>query len=140
MRLNVRIKLNDFIGNGEEIVVEKLKQAWNQNKQFSVHFWYEQDSLKPKQIKDFISEYESELKFKTTITNGEIVKRGDFIWFNIGDRLSTSRFNFDGSGLEGIMQGLKYFSDIIDFMFTTKPAKQMSKQKRNDNESSDSRE
>ena len=26
MRLNVRIKLNDFIGNGEEIVVEKLKQ------------------------------------------------------------------------------------------------------------------
>ena len=30
MRLNVRIKLNDFIGNGEEIVVEKLKQAWNQ--------------------------------------------------------------------------------------------------------------
>ena len=36
MRLNVRIKLNDFIGNGEEIVVEKLKQAWNQNKQFSV--------------------------------------------------------------------------------------------------------
>ena len=62
MRLNVRIKLNDFIGNGEEIVVEKLKQAWNQNKQFSVHFWYEEDSLKPKQIKDFISEYETELK------------------------------------------------------------------------------
>ena len=41
---------------------------------------------------------------------------------------------------EGIMSGLRYFSDIIDFMFTTKPAKPMRKQKRNDNESSDSRE
>ena len=42
----------------------KIK-TYNQNKQFSVHFWYEEDSLKPKQIKDFISEYETELKFKT---------------------------------------------------------------------------
>ena len=81
MRLNVRIKLNDFIGNGEEIVVEKLKQAWNQNKQFSVHFWYEEDSLKPKQIKDFISEYETESTIdKNAITFFTIT---NFIHLNI---------------------------------------------------------
>ena len=124
----------------EEEVMEKLEKAHKDNIKFYLRLWYEDGSLKPKDLSDFLLKYESRLHFKTNINVGDALRPNDFIWYDItnkfgylGDRI---RFQYTYSKEENILKGLDEFHKCAKFCSSEKPAK---RQKRNDYESSDSR-
>ena len=124
----------------EEEVINKLEKAHKDNVKFYLILWYKEGSLKPKDLKDFMLKYESNLHFKTNIVVGDTLKPNDFIWYDITDKYGLDgiqvRFQYTYSKPESILKGLDEFHKCAKFCSSDKPPK---RQKRNDYESSDSR-
>lgn len=123
----------------EKDVIEKLNAVHKDNVKFYLVLWYEDGSLKPKDLKDFMLKYESSLHFKTTMKVGDVLKPNEFIWFDLTNKYDMSgnqvRFQYTYSKEESILKGLEEFHKCAKFCTSEKPKKQ----KRNDYESSDSR-
>ena len=125
----------------EEDVIKKLGDAHNDSVKYYLTLWYEDGSLTPAKLKDFIKKYESRLFFKTRIKVGNDLKFNDFIWYDIIDANNANksnrvRFQYTYYSEENILKGLDEFHKCAKFCSSEKPPK---KQKRNDYESSNSR-
>ena len=125
----------------EEDVIKKLEDAHNDSVKYYLTLWYEDGSLTPAKLKDFIKRYESRLYFKTNIKVGDALDLSDFIWFDIidinnADKTNRVRFQYTYSSEDQILNGLDEFHKCAKFCSSEKPPK---KQKRNDYESSNSR-
>ena len=125
----------------EEDVIKKLEDAHNDSVKYYLTLWYEDGSLTPVKLKDFIKKYESRLFFKTRIKVGNDLKFNDFIWYDIIDANNANksnrvRFQYTYYSEENILKGLDEFHKCAKFCSSEKPPK---KQKRNDYESSNSR-
>ena len=140
MKVNLRMNLSHFLNKPfEKDVIEKLNSVHKDNVKFYLVLWYEDGSLKPKDLKDFMLKYESSLHFKTTMKVGDVLKPNEFIWFDLTNKYDMSgnqvRFQYTYSKEESILKGLEEFHKCAKFCTSEKPKKQ----KRNDYESSDSR-
>ena len=140
MKVNLRMNLSHFLNKPfEKDVIEKLNAVHKDNVKFYLVLWYEDGSLKPKDLKDFMLKYESSLHFKTTMKVGDVLKPNEFIWFDLTNKYDMSgnqvRFQYTYSKEESILKGLEEFHKCAKFCTSEKPRKQ----KRNDYESSDSR-
>tara|TARA_A100001201_G_scaffold62037_1_gene59049 strand:- start:1715 stop:2137 length:423 start_codon:yes stop_codon:yes gene_type:complete len=140
MKVNLRMNLSHFLNKPfEKDVIEKLNAVHKDNVKFYLVLWYEDGSLKPKDLKDFMLKYESSLHFKTTMKVGDVLKPNEFIWFDLTNKYDMSgnqvRFQYTYSKEESILKGLEEFHKCAKFCTSEKPKKQ----KRNDYESSDSR-
>ena len=125
----------------EEDVIKKLGDAHNDSVKYYLTLWYEDGSLTPTKLKDFIKRYESRLFFKTSIKVGSDLRFNDFVWFDIIDANNANksnrvRFQYTYYNEESILKGLEEFHKCANFCSSEKPAK---RQKRNDYESSNSR-
>jgi len=142
MKVNLRMNLSDFLNKPfEEDVIKKLEDAHNDSVKYYLTLWYEDGSLTPAKLKDFIKKYESRLFFKTRIKVGNDLKFNDFIWYDIIDANNANksnrvRFQYTYYSEENILKGLDEFHKCAKFCSSEKPAK---RQKRNDYESSNSR-
>ena len=136
------MNLSDFLNKPfEEDVIKKLEDAHNDSVKYYLTLWYEDGSLTPAKLKDFIKKYESRLFFKTRIKVGNDLKFNDFIWYDIIDANNANksnrvRFQYTYYSEENILKGLDEFHKCAKFCTSVKPAKM---QKRNDYESSNSR-
>ena len=142
MKVNLRMNLSHFLNKPfEEDVIKKLEDAHNDSVKYYLTLWYEDGSLTPAKLKDFIKKYESRLFFKTRIKVGNDLKFNDFIWYDIIDennanKTSRVRFQYIYYNEESILKGLDEFHKCAKFCTSEKPPK---KQKRNDYESGYSR-
>ena len=142
MKVNLRMNLSHFLNKPfEEDVIKKLEDAHNDSVKYYLTLWYEDGSLTPAKLKDFIKRYESRLFFKTNIKVGDELELSEFIWYDIihvndANRTSRVRFQYTYSKEENILNGLDEFHKCAKFCSSEKPPK---KQKRNDYESSNSR-
>ena len=139
VKITLRMNLSDFLNKPfEEDVIKKLEDAHNDSVKYYLTLWYEDGSLKPKDLKEFLVKYESRLHFKTNIKVGKELKFNDFIWFDIisqnyVDTSNRIRFQYTYSKEENILKGLTEFHNCAKFCSSDKPPK---RQKRNDYESS----
>ena len=139
VKITLRMNLSDFLNKPfEEDVIKKLEDAHNDSVKYYLTLWYEDGSLKPKDLKEFLVKYESRLHFKTNIKVGKELKFNDFIWYDIIDANNANksnrvRFQYIYYNEESILKGLEEFHKCAKFCSSEKPAK---KQKRNDYESS----
>lgn len=122
----------------EEDVIKKLGDAHNDSVKYYLTLWYEDGTLTPPKLKDFIKKYESRLFFKTSIKVGNDLRFNDFVWFDIIDANNANksnrvRFQYTYYSEENILKGLDEFHKCAKFCSSEKPPK---KQKRNDYESS----
>jgi hypothetical protein len=143
MKVNLRMNLSHFLNKPfEKDVIEKLNSVHKDNVKFYLVLWYEDGSLKPKDLKDFMLKYESSLHFKTTMKVGDVLKPNEFIWFDLTNKYDMSgnqvRFQYTYSKEESILKGLEEFHKCAKFCTSEKPPKRV--QKRNDNESSNYRQ
>jgi len=142
VKIILRINLIDFLNKPyEEEVIEKLEKIYKDSIKYYLSLWYEKESVKPKDLKRFLVDYESRLHFKTTIKVGNELKVNDFVWFDIINRKYTHnsnriRFQYTYSSEEEVLNGLDEFHKCANFCTSDKPPK---RQKRNDYESSNSR-
>jgi len=140
MKVNLRMNLSHFINKPfEKDVINKLNEVHKDSIKFYLILWYEEGSLKPKDLKDFMLKYESSLHFKTTMKVGDSLKPNEFIWFDLSNKFNLGgnqvRFQYNYIKEESILEGLNEFHKCAKFCTSEKPKKQ----KRNDYESSDSR-
>jgi hypothetical protein len=139
MKVNLRMNLSHFLNKPfEEDVIKKLEDAHDDSVKYYLTLWYEDGSLTPAKLKDFIKRYESRLFFKTIIKVGNDLKFNDFIWYDIIDANNANksnrvRFQYTYYSEENILKGLDEFHKCAKFCSSEKPPK---KQKRNDYESS----
>ena len=142
MKVNLRMNLSDFLNQPfEESVINKLESVHKDSIKYYLTLWYKDGCVEPSQIKKFILDYEDRLHLKTNIKVGGELKANDFIWFDLikkSDSKYSSRVRFEYQYLnnESIMDGLEEFHKCAKFCVSEKPRKQ----KRNDYESSNSRE
>ena len=142
MKVNLRMNLSHFLNKPfEEDVIKKLEDVHADSVKYYLTLWYEDDTLKPTKLKDFIKRYESRLFFKTIIKVGNDLKFNDFIWYDIIDANNANksnrvRFQYTYYSEENILKGLDEFHKCAKFCSSEKPPK---RQKRNDYESSNSR-
>ena len=141
----LRLKLTDFINSSlEELVVEKINEA-NVHHSFKLQLWYDEGEVTAKDLKLFLENYESLLKYKTTIRADSHFDRAEFTWYNIihEDDFKLSypyRFQYNHSCEDrvlGSLLGLEQFKKTLNFVTSEKPPKQerpVRKQKRNDYE------
>ncbi len=134
------MNLSHFINKPfEKDVINKLNEVHKDSIKFYLILWYEEGSLKPKDLKDFMLKYESNLHFKTTMRVGDSLKPNEFIWFDLSNNFNLGgnqvRFQYNYIKEESILEGLNEFHKCAKFCTSEKPKKQ----KRNDYESSDSR-
>ena len=134
------MNLSHFINKPfEKDVINKLNEVHKDSIKFYLILWYEEGSLKPKDLKDFMLKYESSLHFKTTMKVGDSLKPNEFIWFDLSNKFNLGgnqvRFQYNYIKEESILEGLNEFHKCAKFCTSEKPKKQ----KRNDYESSDSR-
>jgi len=140
MKVNLRMNLSHFINKPfEKDVINKLNEVHKDSIKFYLILWYEEGSLKPKDLKEFMLKYESNLHFKTTMKVGDSLKPNEFIWFDLSNKFNLGgnqvRFQYNYIKEESILEGLNEFHKCAKFCTSEKPKKQ----KRNDYESSDSR-
>jgi len=142
MKVNLRMNLSHFLNKPfEEDVIKKLGDAHNDSVKYYLTLWYEDGSLTPTKLKDFIKRYESRLFFKPSIKVGSDLRFNDFVWFDIIDANNANksnrvRFQYTYYNEESILKGLEEFHKCANFCSSEKPHK---RQKRNDYESSNSR-
>ena len=142
MKVNVRMNLSHFLNKPyEEKVIDKLNAVHSDSIKYYLTLWYEDGSVSPKDLKDFLLKYESRLHFNTNIKVGNSLKPNEFIWFDITDKNNVNasnslRFQYTYSREEDIILGLNEYHKCAKFCTSEKPPK---RQKRNDYESSDSR-
>ena len=92
MKVNLRMNLSHFLNKAiEESVIDKLESIHKDNITYYLTLWYEDGSVKPDGIKNFLIKYENRLHFKTNIKVGNQLKTNDFVWF---DKFSFSRKSF----------------------------------------------
>ena len=132
--VRLRLKLTDFIETEiEQEVVNRIDKLHKINS-FKLHLWYEEETLKPGQLKKFIETYEKQLHFRTKITNTSEIERADFVWFDVighfDERQPNTRFTYVGE----ILKGLNQFEETLIFCLKPKNERPIRKQKRNDNE------
>ena len=140
MKVNLRMNLSHFINKPfEKDVINKLNEVHKDSIKFYLILWYEEGILKPKDLKEFMLKYESNLHFKTTMKVGDSLKPNEFIWFDLSNKFNLGgnqvRFQYNYIKEESILEGLNEFHKCAKFCTSEKPKKQ----KRNDYESSDSR-
>ena len=134
----LRLKLTDFINSPlEELVVEKINEA-NVHHSFKLQLWYDEGEVTAKDLKLFLENYESLLKYKTTIRADSHFDRAEFTWYNIihEDDFNLEypyRFQYkhDYEDREfGVIKGLEQFKKTLKFITTEKPPRQQEKPKR----------
>ena len=140
-KLSVRLKLSEFIGEFEEMVVSKISEIHlDIQRPFVLWLWYVNEEVSPKQLKSFLKKWESTLNYKTFIRSSNVIKINDEVWYNItpeGEESKPVRFQYSYPnewGILGVMKGLDNFYECAKFCTSPKPPKR--KQKRNDYEDS----
>jgi len=141
MKVNLRMNLSDFIDTDiETIVMDKLETIHKDSIKYYLTLWYPDGKMKPSRLKKFIVDYEKKLHLKTNIKVGSELKPNEFIWFDLtneaGIANSQVRFEYVYTNKESMLAGLDEFHKCAKFCTSEKPRKQ----KRNDYESSDSRQ
>jgi len=142
----LRVYLTDFIDTDYELrVINSLTRCGNIVSNMKVFIWYDEELDKVNPTK-FIGQWEKSkhTNFKTIIRPHLTDDFSEFIWYDIlPHKIYTtvkprhSRFTYVYSnGGEGILQGLKEFNSIYNFVSMDKPIRT---QKRNDYESSTNR-
>lgn len=137
-KLNIRIKLSDFINTNFEndIMTMINKSQIELSNNILVYFWYEDGEISIKNLKDFLLKWEDKLKFKTIIKVGQKLNFNDFVWwdilpykFIINDR---TRNTYRYCDISKIVDGLEEFYKCAQFVLSEKPQSKIRKQKRND--------
>ena len=109
------MNLSHFLNKAiEESVIDKLERIHRDSITYYLTLWYEDGSLKPDDIKNFLIKYESRLHFKTNIKVGGELKTNDFVWYDIidqnnADKTNRVRFQYTYNREEDILDGLKEF-------------------------------
>ena len=94
MKVNLRMNLSHFLNKAiEESVIDKLERIHRDSITYYLTLWYEDGSLKPDDIKNFLIKYESRLHFKTNIKVGGELKTNDFVWYDIIDQNNADKTN-----------------------------------------------
>ena len=139
LRVNLRIKLNSFIGTElEGKIIDKINDTYKKiNYPFKVYLWFDNDEIiSDEKLKEFVKEKLGVLPNKTIIKPLESVHLGEFAWFDIvsfedmdNDKLKSNyRFRYIYNRSEQILEGLEHFEEILTFCIKPKPKRQ----KRND--------
>lgn len=143
VRMNVRLKLSDFINTEyESTIMDKISEVHQKLKiPFSLKLWFDGD-IKAREIKEFLQKYEGGLEYKTLISATDKLTPNDFIWFDITPKnypysVDNSRngYSYPAGNPEGILLGLDEFYNVASFTVKPKPQRQHPperKQKRND--------
>ena len=143
MKVNVRMNLFHFLNKPhEKDIIDKLSVISDDSIVFYLRLWYKDGDISTKDLKEFLLKYESSLHFKTNIKVGNDLKPNEFVWFNIVDNENVNksnrvRFEYIYNSEKQILKGLEEFHKCAKFCTSPKPPK---RQKRNDYESSNSRQ
>ena len=143
MKVNVRMNLFHFLNKPhEKDIIDKLSVISDDSIVFYLRLWYKDGDISTKDLKEFLLKYESSLHFKTNIKVGNDLKPNEFVWFNIVDNENVNksnrvRFEYIYNSEKQILKGLDEFHKCAKFCTSEKPQK---RQKRNDYESSESRQ
>ena len=143
IKVTLRMNLSDFLNESyEKEVIKKLEDIHKDSIKYYLILWYEDGSIASEYLKKFLLEYESKLHFKTIIKIDNEIKTNDFIWYDITSRNNANqseriRFQYIYNRKEDILKGLDEFHKCATFCTSEKPPK---RQKRNDYESSNSRQ
>ena len=100
---SIRMKLNDVIGEDEQIILENIRRCSKiVGKMFKVVFWHE--GLTKKNCEDFVTRNK---KFLFEV-NTKITKKFEDTWFLIDSKndKSSARYRYDGDILKGIVEYL----------------------------------
>ena len=140
-RISVRLKLSDFINTKHEPYIMDYVIRTYEKFPFFLKFWYDENEIENDDLEKFIDKYQSKLKYRTMIQTGSEIPTSDFVWFDIlnkNDYKENQRHRFLSTyeDLDELFNSLVSFSECGIFCSGEKPRKQ----KRNDYESSDSRE
>jgi hypothetical protein len=145
MRVTLRFYLPDFIKN-LNTNIEELEKIYNKNMApITLYLWYDsKDKTDLGQLKEFIKNWESRQHFRTVIRTSFVNSPMDFIWFDIipytyKNKASHSRFSYPYVDNSRIVDGIKYFDNILSFTTGPKPKKIQKRTDHNYNESGDSR-
>ena len=142
-RMNVRLKLSDFINTEyESIIMDKISEIHGKLKAtFSLKLWFDGD-IKAREIKTFLQKYEEGLEYKTVVSTTDKLTPNEFVWFEINNKSCFNQsknwrygYCYPDGNLEGILLGLDEFYNVASFVVKPKPQKQYPperKQKRND--------
>jgi hypothetical protein len=124
IKLNVRMKLSEFIGPRENIVVEKINEIY-------------EDLSKPFLLK-FLKKWESKFRFKTSVKTNSTLSPTEFTWFDIvpfyykGKGNHRFQYVYKEKNFDGFLESLNEFHRAAKFCTSPKPPKRV--QKRNDYE------
>jgi|TARA_B110000196_G_scaffold227888_1_gene196599 hypothetical protein len=101
-----------------------------------LYLWYDKkkDSVEPKELKEFITNWERRDHYRTHIHTKLVTGPQNFIWFDIVPAgINTSevsgRFQYHYYNPDNLVEGIKKFKEIVDFCTQNKTVK---KQKRTD--------
>ena len=142
-RMNVRLKLSDFINTEyESIIMNKISEIHQKLKAtFYLRLWFDGD-IKAGELKVFLKKYEEGLEYKTIISTTDKLTPNEFVWFEINNKSCFNQaknwrygYCYPDGNLEGILLGLDEFYNVASFTVKPKPQRQHPperKQKRND--------
>ena len=106
---SMRMKLDDVIGEGEQVVLENIRRCSNiVGRVFRVVFW--NVNLTEQECKDFVKRNEH-LLFEV---NTKITKKFENVWFlinSINDE-THCRYKYEGDILDGIAEYLKIINHM----------------------------
>ncbi len=139
IKLNVRMKLSEFIGPRENIVVEKINEIYEDlSKPFLLKLWYENNEIKTKELRRFLKKWESKFRFKTSVKTNSTLSPTEFTWFDIvpfyykGKGNHRFQYVYKEKNFDGFLESLNEFHRAAKFCTSPKPPKRV--QKRNDYE------
>ena len=139
LKVNLRIKLNSFIGTElESKIIDKINYIYKKvNYPFKLYLWFDDNKIiSNKKLKEFVEKRLGSLLYKTIIKPLKALNFNDFAWFDIvsfqdkdNDKIKSNyRFRYIYNRSEEILEGLEYFEEVLTFCIKPKPKRQ----KRND--------
>ena len=139
LKVNLRIKLNSFIGTElESKIIDKINYIYKKvNYPFKLYLWFDDNKIiSNKKLKEFVEKRLGSLPYKTIIKPLETLNLNDFAWFDVAsfqdkdnDKIKSNyRFRYIYNRSEEILEGLEYFEEVLTFCIKPKPKRQ----KRND--------
>jgi hypothetical protein len=139
IKLSLRMKLIEFIGPKESIIIEKINDMYKDlSSPFVLKLWYEKNEIEAKELRRFLKKWESKLRYKTLVKANSSVGPNEFTWFDIipfyykGTGHYRFQYVYKENNFDAFLESLNVFHRVTKFCTSPKPQKR--KQKRNDYE------
>ena len=139
IKLSLRMKLSEFIGSKESIIIEKINEIYEDlAKPFLLKLWYEKNEIEAKELRRFLKKWESKLRYNTLVKANSSTGPNEFTWFDIvpfyykGKGHNRFQYVYKENNFDAFLESLNEFNRAAKFCTSPKPPKRI--QKRNDYE------